>query len=228
LDAAQHEAKEESKEKERQIKLRQGAEQRVQELEWYFLPTDGQEKSRDFSTPALLLLKKKKIEMATELEDIKKKHARKITDSIEELHQRFIAGIKGVPDANKEATAYQLRGLMEALEAASFPLKSRLKICVVLVEGLVDPEIIREMRILTEIMVQDSLHFMDTPETVILLAQREIDEQNAIAITGNVNRGEIVTFRDVLLERLATMRAKRSHQPKKTTRQGILDEIFTS
>jgi hypothetical protein len=40
-----------------------------------------------------------------------------------------------------------------------------MKICVALVEGIVDPEIIREVRILTEILVEDSLHFMDTPET---------------------------------------------------------------
>ena len=40
LDLAVKEAKEESKEKERQTKMRVAAEQRLAELEWYFLPLD--------------------------------------------------------------------------------------------------------------------------------------------------------------------------------------------
>jgi hypothetical protein len=35
-----------------------------------------------------------------------------------------------------------------------------MRVAVSLVEGMVEPEIVREMRILTEIMVEDSLHFM--------------------------------------------------------------------
>lgn len=68
---------------------------------------------------------------------------------------------------------------MQALEAADFPIKVRLKIAVNLVEGLVDPEIIRELRILTEIMVDESLHFMDTPETVVILSIRDIENEIA-------------------------------------------------
>jgi len=68
---------------------------------------------------------------------------------------------------------------MQALEAADFPIKVRMKISVALVEGLVDPEIIRELRIVTEIMVEESLHFMETPETTIILTLRELDEEKA-------------------------------------------------
>ena len=77
LELAIKEAKEESKEKERQTKLRIAAEQRVQELEWYFLPLDGQDqKAADYATPALKLLRKLKKEQLQELEDIRKKHAK--------------------------------------------------------------------------------------------------------------------------------------------------------
>lgn len=89
LEVAINEAKTESKEKERQailiteknlieqIKLKEALSVRVEELEWYFLSPEQQSKNRDFSTPALLLMKKRKQEMLQELEDIRKKHAKK-------------------------------------------------------------------------------------------------------------------------------------------------------
>eukprot|EP01114_Cavostelium_apophysatum_P004141 TRINITY_DN1430_c0_g1_i1.p1 TRINITY_DN1430_c0_g1~~TRINITY_DN1430_c0_g1_i1.p1 ORF type:complete len:927 (+),score=438.60 TRINITY_DN1430_c0_g1_i1:170-2950(+) len=226
LDVAVHEAKEESKEKERQTKLRQAAERRVEELEYYFLPVDQQDKERDFYTPALLLMKKKKAEEMAELEALRKKHA-KLPDSAEELRERFVNGIKSIPESNKEAAAYQLQGLMQSLEAAQFDLKTRMRICVALVEGIVEPEIIREVRILAEIMVESSLHFMDTPETVVVLARRDIDEEKARPDYATKKRSEVLNFRDVLLDRLARMRSARMHKPKAEVKKGIMDEVYT-
>lgn len=40
-------------------------------------------------------------------------------------------------------------------------------------------------------------------------------------------RSEVLTFRDALLTRLATMRAKRMGKKKKEVIQGILDEMYT-
>ncbi len=158
--------------------------------------------------------------------DIKKRHQKR-GDSIEDLHQRLVDSLRNVPESNKEATAYQLQGLMQALEAADFPIRVRLKISVSLVEGLVDPEIIREMRILTEIMVDDTLHFLDTPETVIRMAQRDVEEQKARPDYNQIKRSEIITFRDALLNRLAKHRARRMRKSKKEVKEGILQELYT-
>jgi len=117
---------------------------------------------------------------------------------------------------------------MQALEATDFPIRIRLKISVALVEGLVDPEIIREIRILTEIMVDDTLHFLDTPETVIRLALRDVEEQKARPDYIQIKRSEIITFRDALLSRLAKLRARRMRKPKAEVKEGILQELYTA
>jgi len=226
LEVAVKEAKEESKEKERQSKLRAAAEQRVEELEWYFLPVEEQEKRKDYSTPALKLLRKMKKETLAELDEIRKKHTKR-NESVDELHKRLVEGLKNIPDTNKEVVAYQLQGLMQALEAATFPIRIRMKISVTLIEGMVDAEIVRELRILTEIMVDDSLHFLETPETTILLAQRELDEEKASPDYQSKKRSEVLNFRDILLERLARIRARRMNLPVDEVRQGILDEQYT-
>jgi len=227
LSLAQNEANEERKEKERQTKLRSEAEKRVEELEWYFLPFGEQAKTTNVASPALKLMQKKKKEIVTELEDIKKRHQKK-PESVEDLHQRLVDSLRNIPESNKEATAYQLQGLMQALEATDFPIRIRLKISVALVEGLVDPEIIREIRILTEIMVDDTLHFLDTPETVIRLALRDVEEQKARPDYIQIKRSEIITFRDALLSRLAKLRARRMRKPKAEVKEGILQELYTA
>jgi hypothetical protein len=226
LQLAQNEANDERKQKEKQTKLRLEGEKRIEELEWYFLPLGEQAAKQDFSTPAVKLMQQKKKELLAELEDIKKKHAKK-PDSIEELHQRLVESLRNIPDSNKEATAYQLQGLMQALEATDFPIRTRLKISVCLVEGLVDPEIIREMRILTELMTEDTLHFLDTPETLIRLAQRDVDDQKSRPDYLQIKRSELVTFRDALLNRLAKLRARRMRKSKKEVLQGILEEVYS-
>lgn len=70
-------------------------------------------------------MKKRKQEMMQELEDIKKKHAKKsesagtefslckYSSHLEELRERFISGVKSIPEGNKEAAAYQLQGLIQ-------------------------------------------------------------------------------------------------------------------
>jgi len=222
-----NEAEVERKEKEKQAKSRIEAEKRVEELEWYFLPLGEQQtKGFDFSTPALKLLQKRKKEIVAELEEIKKRHTKK-TDSIEELHQRLVESLRNIPDSNKEATAYQLQGLMQSLEEADFPIRVRLKISVALVEGLVDPEIIREIRILTEIMVDGSLHFLNTPETIIKLSYRDIEDQKSRPDYLTIKRSEIITFRDALLNRLSKLRSKRMRKSKKEVKEGILQELYT-
>ncbi len=229
LEVAQNEAKQESKEKEKLVQLRRQLELRTEELEWYFLPVEEQEKlaaAGSFYTPALQLLKQKKKELMTELDDIRGKHI-KIPNKIEDLHSRLVEGLKSIPETNKEVLAYQLQGLMQALEAAEFPIRVRMKISVTMVEGLVDPEIVREMRIITEIMVEDSLHFMDTPETMVVLAMRDVDEEKARPESQGKKRSELLSFRDALLNRLAKSRAKRMHKPKEEVKDGILQEIYS-
>lgn len=72
--------------------------------------------------------------MGQELDEIKKRHAKK-ADGIDSLHQRLVEALRNIPETNKEVTAYQLQGLMQALEAADFPIRQRLRISVALVEG---------------------------------------------------------------------------------------------
>jgi hypothetical protein len=55
-----------------------------------------------------------------------------------------------------------------------------------------------------------------------------VEEERAKPDFHTTKRSESLTFRDALLERLATMRAKRMDKPKKEVRKGILDEIYTS
>ena len=110
LQLTQKEAQEESKEKQKEQKLRASLEQRVEELEWYFLPFEQQQEKeslKDFSTPALQLLKRSvteycllsacsylsmlyqwcvyhhfenrmKKEQMAELEEIRKRHSKRI------------------------------------------------------------------------------------------------------------------------------------------------------
>lgn len=92
-------------------------------------------------------------------------------------------------------------------------------ISVALVEGLVDPEILRELRLLTEYMVDESLHFMDTPETVVRLAQRDVDDEKASPEYQMKKRSDLLTFRDALLNRLAKMRSRRMNRPKREVLQ---------
>jgi len=172
-------------------------------------------------------LRKRKLNKYQNWNHLKKKHQRNNANTAEELRERFVNGIKSIPESNKEAAAYQLQGLMQSLEAAQFDLKSRMKICVALVEGMVDPEIMREIRLLAEIMVDSSLHFMDTPETVLQLVQRDLEEQKARPDYATKKRSEVKTFRDILLNRLSKMRGRRMHLPKDIVKQGILDEIYS-
>jgi len=197
----------------------------MEELEWYFLPVDEQSR-KDFATPAQQLLKKLKKEQLAELEELKKRHPKR-NNSPEELRKRLVDGLKNIPDTNKEVMAYQVQGLMQAMEAASIPIKIRLFVTVNVVEGLVDPEIIRELRIVTEVMVDDSLHFMQTPETTILMTQRELDEEKANPDYQSKKRSEVLSFRDILLEKLSYMRSRRMGKPLDDVRQGILDEVYT-
>lgn len=164
--------------------------------------------------------------MVGELEEIKKRHVKK-GEAIDDLHQRLVEALRNIPDSNKEATAYQLQGLMQALEAADFPIRQRLRISVSLVEGLVDPEIIREVRLLTELMIDSSVHFLDTPESVLKLALRDVDDQKARPDYQFIKRSEILTFRDALLIRLSKLRARRMRKPKSEVKEGILQELYT-
>jgi hypothetical protein len=181
--------------------LTRSAEQRVEELEWYFLPLEEQQK-KDFATPALQLMKQMKKNMMKELDDIRGRHSKRDMP-IEVLRDRLVEALRNLPDSNKEAVAYQLQGLMQSLESASFPIKSRMWISVTLVENVVDPEIVRELRILTEILLEDSLHFMHTPESVVLSAMRDVDEEKNKPENQNKKRSELLSFRDALLNRLA-------------------------
>jgi len=113
------------------------------------------------------------------------------------------------------------------MEEADFSMKSRMKVAVALVEGHVDPEIIRELAILAEIMVDDSLHFMHTPETVILLSQREVDNEKNRSDFKTQKRSDLLNFRDALLNRLARMRAARMNKPFDLVYQGILHEDYS-
>lgn len=227
LEVAQNEANTEGREKEKFSKLKAKAEARIEELEWYFLSLEQQSLApRDFSTPAVQLMKQRKKEQLQELDELRKRYSKKI-NTIEELHPRLVTALQNIPNSNKEAVAYQLQGLMQVLEEADFDIKSRLKIAVALVEGLVDPEIIRELRILTEIMIDDTLHLLETPETVIILAQREVDNEKTRPDYQTLKRTEVLSFRDALLTRLAAMRAKRMRRPVDEVAKGILDEIYT-
>jgi predicted small metal-binding protein len=46
--------------------------------------------------------------MVQELEEIKKRHAKK-SDGIDSLHQRLVEALRNIPESNKEVTAYQLQ-----------------------------------------------------------------------------------------------------------------------
>lgn len=227
LEVVQNEANSEVKEKEKQIKLRLEVEKRIEALEWYFMPLEQQASTtKDFSTPAMQLAKQRKKELLQELEDLRKRFSKR-TDTIEELHPRLVQALQKIPDSNKEAVAYQLQGLMQVLEEAEFPVRVRLKIAVTLIEGFVDPEIIRELRLLTEIMVDENLHLLETPETVVILAQRQVDNEKTRPDYHTLKRTEVLSFRDALLQRLAAMRAKRMRKPIQEVSQGILDEVYT-
>jgi len=198
----------------------------VEELEWYFLTLDEQEKqsTADYSGPAMILMKKKRKEIQNELDELKRKYRRNAS-TLEDLARRVVEALGKVVNSNKDVVAYQVRALMGGMEEAGFPMKTRMKIAVALVEGLVDPEIMREMGLLTEVMIEDSLHFLDTPEAMVLLAQRDVDEARANAEI--LHTKSMLTFRDALLNRLAKNRARRMNAPKAEVRQGILDEIYS-
>ena len=93
--------------------------------------------------------------------------------------------------------------------------------------GLVDPEIIREVRLLTELMVESSVHFLDTPESVLKLAERDVEEQKAKPDYEKIKRSDLLTLRDALLHRLTKLRARRMRKSKDEVREGILQEVYT-
>lgn len=76
-------------------------------------------------------------------------------------------------------------------------------------------------------MVEDSLHFLDTPESVITLAQRDVEQERSKPENLTKKRSELLSFRDALLSRLAKMRAHRMHLSKKEVKKGILEELYS-
>lgn len=153
--------------------------------------------------------------------------------------------MSNIPETSKETTAYQLSSLVQILEEAGYDINTRLSIALQVVENLVDPEIIRELYIITKALVSltpdfprfklqrtrrtiefsasihvtcqtdtwqvesDVMHVMETPEAVLLLAQRDIDDERSSAEYATKKRSEALTFRDALLNRLAIGRARR-------------------
>ena len=228
LEVLSRESKEETREKEKQNKMRVRAERKVEELEWYFMPSEQKEVAIDKSGPLLKLEKKKRDEIKKELEEISSVHAfSKKHLSVKEMKEYVVKGLQSIPEGNKEAFAYQLQGLIQALQEADFPDFVQMSIAYFLVEGLVDPEIIRELRLLTEIMVEDSLHFMDTPECVVKLAKRDVEKERTKPENKGKKATELLSPRDALLNRLSQMRAWRMNKPFELVKEGILDEIYT-
>ncbi|PRP75761.1 trichohyalin [Planoprotostelium fungivorum] len=229
LEGAQREAEMESKEKEKQIKKRQEAEKRASELDWYFLPLEDQKDNGDIASPANKLLKRMRREIQSELENIRGRHTARDTSSASDIHPRLVQALANIPDTNKEATAYQLQGLVQSLEEASYDINTRLSVALAVTENLVDPEIIRELRIITESMLDQDcvLHHLETPDAVVRLALREIDEEKASPDYQTKKRSEVLTFRDALLNRLAEGRARRMPGVLvEDIKIGILDEIY--
>ncbi len=55
-------------------------------------------------------------------------------------------------------------------------------------------------------MIDGVVHVLDTPETVLRLAQRDVDDQKSRVDYSQLPPSERLTFRDALLSRLAEMR----------------------
>jgi hypothetical protein len=97
---------------------------------------------------------------------------------------------------------------LSQIEAES---KIQLELAYRLTEGKVDPRVIREMTVLAELVEREKVPLFETPEAVIVLSLREC----------RLREGQ--SFNDVLLDRLAILRAKRSNKPKEIAMQIILD-----
>lgn len=99
---------------------------------------------------------------------------------------------------------------MSQLSQIEAETKIQLELAYRLTEGKVDPRVVREMAVLAELMRKGQVPLFETPEAVIVLSLRE-------------SRFKEVTFNDVLLDRLAILRAKRTNKTKELAMQIILE-----
>jgi hypothetical protein len=76
-------------------------------------------------------------------------------------------------------------------------------------------------------MVDSSVHFLDTPESVLKLSERDVEEEKAKPDYDKIKRSEVMTLRDALLVRLTKLRARRMRKPKEEVKEGILQEVYT-
>jgi len=187
-------------------------------LKWFFLPAKekkGNPTTQWYSTLAYDFNVERKKLRDTELEAIKEElnstnleFAQK-TKEAEDFKKDWERSLEAMPNEERGDLLFEMKDLMEAMKLAEFKQRAVLQTMSLLAEFQVYPGAVRELTLLTKTMKDQ--HILQKPNVLLNVVYRDYKRDTTTK-----------SFRRRLLERLVTMRMKRTGK----SREKAEDFIF--
>jgi hypothetical protein len=122
-----------------------------------------------------------------------------------QLNQRLVNSLQKYNEEERVKFATELKFFMEQLSGLDMPTALKLQLAVTLSKGRVDPCVVKELTTVLKIMVDEKVHVMESPEALVLMANREAKSS-----------GE--DFSKILTDRLVKLHAKRRNVSEEAAR----------
>lgn len=149
------------------------------------------------------------LETLKTVDETKKNHNR----TLQNLQDSLKDHLSMMPLELKEDLSFELQDLMKFLTLAGVRTKEKLFIFTTLVENRVDPGIVRELANVASEMTEENIHFMETPEPLVVLALKE----------ASARKEDMRAFRNTLLYSLAILRARKTRRDVEYSKIVILE-----